>query len=95
MPKKSLIQLLSAQLIGIWLEPRLEGGGWGGEPKFAVGDVRQNVVLGGGYWQLGVELSRVTTANETPEMRPLLTHVAHLVPAHPNRNEEQAVQQLR
>ena len=82
-------------VIGIWVEPRLQGGGWGGEPKFAIGDIRQNVALGGGYWQLGVELSRVMTASETPKLRSLLTQIAHLIPGRPNDEEQLAVQQLR
>lgn len=35
-------------VIGFWLDAR---------PEFVLGRIRQNVPLGGGYWQLGVELT--------------------------------------
>jgi hypothetical protein len=57
-------------VVGLWLEG----------PQFALGDVRQNVPLGGGFWQLGVELVDLLDPAEWPDVQSLVSLAAHLVP---------------
>lgn len=56
-------------LIAFWLE---------GHPEFVRGQVRQNVPLGGGYWQLGVELTERLSIATSPELGALLPLAARL-----------------
>jgi len=49
-------------------------------PRFALGEVRQNVPLGGGFWQLGVELTDVLDSAEFPQLESLVPLAARLVP---------------
>jgi hypothetical protein len=57
-------------VVGLWLE----------SGRFALGDVRQNVPLGGGFWQLGVELVDLLDPAEFPEVQSLVPLTARLVP---------------
>jgi hypothetical protein len=57
-------------VVGLWLE----------FPRFALGDVRQNVPLGGGFWQLGVEIVDVLEPGHYPEVESLVPLAAHLLP---------------
>ena len=47
---------------------------------FLIGDVRQIVSIGGGYWQLGVEFTEVTQADEDHAFAPLLPKLEALRP---------------
>jgi hypothetical protein len=58
-------------LIGFWHD---------GEPEFVRGEIRQNAPLGGGFWQLGIELTQRVTSTEMPEIESLLDLVARLDP---------------
>lgn len=53
----------------------------GGEPRFLLGDVVQNVALGGGYWQLCLELSEVLTTSDNKSLASLVPYTAQLVPS--------------
>jgi hypothetical protein len=57
-------------VVGLWLQ----------RPRFALGGVRQNAPLGGGFWQLGVELTELLDPAELPQMEPLVPLCARLVP---------------
>lgn len=57
-------------VVGLWL----------GSPRFALGEVRQNVPLGGGFWQLGVELTDLLDPAESPQIQPLVAFAARLIP---------------
>lgn len=57
-------------VVGLWLD----------SPRFALAEVRQNVPLGGGFWQIGVELTRLLDSTESPQVQPLLPLAARLVP---------------
>jgi hypothetical protein len=53
----------SAQVVvGLWLEG----------PRFLLGDLRQNVSLGGGFWQIGVELTELLDPAEYPQLESLI-----------------------
>ncbi len=41
-------------------------------PQFVLGAARQNVPLGGGYWQLGLKLTELMSLDEHPSLKPLL-----------------------
>lgn len=56
-------------VIGFWLDDR---------PEFLVGRVRQNVPLGGGYWQLGVELTERLEPHPSAATEPLVPLTARL-----------------
>ena len=58
-------------LVGFWFND---------EAHFITGEVRQNVPLGGGYWQLGIELTRVISPAESDEVRRLVPMAARLDP---------------
>ena len=56
-------------------------GFWGdGEPDFLLGKVRQNVPLGGGFWQLGLELTERLCPADCPALQPLVPQAAKLEP---------------
>jgi hypothetical protein len=57
-------------VVGVWLE----------SPRFVLGEIRQNTPLGGGFWQLGVELSDFLDMAEYPQLRSLVSLAARLVP---------------
>jgi hypothetical protein len=60
---------------------RVVVGFWSGEnTHFVSGFVRQNVPLGGGFWQLGVELTELLPLAEHAELRRLLPQAARLDP---------------
>jgi hypothetical protein len=48
--------------------------------RFTLGNVRQNVPLGGGFWQLGVELTGILDPAVFPQIQSLLPLTAPLVP---------------
>ena len=41
-------------------------------PQFVLGAARQNVPLGGGYWQLGVEFSELLSVKQHPRLEQLI-----------------------
>jgi len=51
-----------------------------GEPRFARGRVRQNVSLGGGYWQIGLELLELLDKQRYREISPLIPLTERLKP---------------
>jgi len=57
-------------VVGLWLE----------SPRFALAEVRQNVPLGGGFWQIGVELTELLDSAESPQVQGLLPLATRLVP---------------
>jgi len=57
--------------IGLWHE---------GSAEFVRGEIRQNVPLGGGFWQLGIELTEPLSLDEHPELEDLLPLAARLDP---------------
>lgn len=57
-------------VVGFWLE----------SPCFILGNVRQNVPLGGGFWQLGVELGALLDPARFPQIQPLLPLTTRLLP---------------
>ena len=63
-----------------WAEGVLIGFWHDGEPEFVRGEIRQNAPLGGGFWQLGIELTERVTSAELPEIEDLLGLVARLDP---------------
>jgi hypothetical protein len=58
-------------VVGLYLE----------SPRFVLGEVRQNVPLGGGYWQIGVELTDFLDAAEYPQVQSLVPLAKRLVPS--------------
>ena len=66
-------------VIGIWLECQSRFG-LGRNPHFAMGAIRQSVSLGGGFWQVGIQLKRLVTTQDEPTLNSLLPRLAHLVP---------------
>ncbi len=60
---------------------RLAVGFWfGDQAHFVLAQVRQNVPLGGGFWQLGVELLETLDPAQSPMIRRMLTLAARLDP---------------
>lgn len=57
-------------VVGLWLE----------SPRFALAEVRQNVPLGGGFWQIGVELTELLDSAKSPQVQSLLPLATRLVP---------------
>jgi hypothetical protein len=57
-------------VVGLWLD----------SPRFVLGEVRQNVPLGGGFWQIGVQLNEVLCAVDHPPLEALLPMATRLVP---------------
>jgi len=55
---------------GLWLE----------SPRFALAEVRQNSPLGGGFWQLGLELVQLLDAAEFPQVQSLIPLAGWLAP---------------
>ncbi|MFH1922301.1 MAG: hypothetical protein ABIP48_20760 [Planctomycetota bacterium] len=53
---------------------------WIDTPRFALGEVRQNAPVGGGFWQLGVELTALIDSAESPQVEALVPLATHLVP---------------
>ena len=49
------------------------------QPHYVIGMVRQNTNLGGGFWQLGIELLQVGDMSEFPSLGSLTPFVARLV----------------
>ena len=47
-------------------------------PHFLLGSVRKTVPIGGGFWQLGIELTEVLTLDSSSGLRELLPLVAQL-----------------
>jgi hypothetical protein len=58
-------------VIGFWSEAHTH---------FVLGRVRQNVPLGGGFWQLGVELTALVDLWEHPEIQRLVPLAVRLAP---------------
>lgn len=56
-------------VVGIWLE----------SPRFVLGEVRQKTPIGGGFWQLGVELTDLLEPAQHPQTASLVPLVAQLV----------------
>ena len=56
-------------------------GFWSGDDaQFVLGHVRQNVPLGGGFWQLGLEAMELLCAHDSPEFKRLIPLAARLDP---------------
>ena len=70
-------------VVGFWEE---------GEAEFVLGEVRQNVPLGGGYWQVGLELTERICAADYPALEALVPQAARLVPdpGHPAMSTAEA-----
>ncbi|HVC95639.1 MAG TPA: hypothetical protein VND64_18240 [Pirellulales bacterium] len=58
-------------VIGFWSEAHT---------YFVLGLVRQNVPLGGGFWQLGVELTALVALSDHPEIKRLVPLAVRLAP---------------
>jgi hypothetical protein len=58
-------------VIGLWVEA---------DPLFLLGQVRQNVPLGGGFWQLGLELAERLSIQSCHELEALLPLAVRLKP---------------
>ena len=68
-------------------------GFWGeGEAEFVLGELRQNAPLGGGYWQVGLELTERICAADYPALEALVPQAARLVPdpGHPAMSTAEA-----
>lgn len=50
-------------------------------PYFVLGSVRQNVPLGGGFWQVGLELHQMLTMADHPDLMPLASLAGRLDPS--------------
>jgi hypothetical protein len=66
-------------VVGFWLtESQHLGAGTG--PTFVAGEVRQNVQIGGGYWQLGISFNELLEVSDRPELELLVPVAANLLP---------------
>ncbi len=65
-----------------WAEGVVIGFWHNGEPEFVRGEIRQNAPLGGGFWQLGIELTERVTRAEMRELDRLAPLTSHLDPHH-------------
>jgi hypothetical protein len=63
-----------------WAEGVLIGFWHDGAPEFVRGEIRQNAPLGGGFWQLGIELSERLQADSLPDAHRLVALTARLDP---------------
>lgn len=63
-----------------WAEGVLIGFWHDGESEFVRGEIRQNAPLGGGFWQLGIELNERLSAAEIPSADWLMALTARLDP---------------
>jgi hypothetical protein len=57
-------------VVGLWLE----------SPRFSLAEVRQNASLGGGFWQLGLELTQLLNVAEFPQAQRLIPLAGWLAP---------------
>lgn len=57
-------------VVGLWLA----------SPRFVLGEIRQNVPLGGGFWQIGVELTGLLDPVDYPQIQSLMPLASRLVP---------------
>jgi hypothetical protein len=53
---------------------------WLDSPRFVFGEVRQNAPVGGGFWQIGVELTNLLDPAEYPQVESLVPLATRLVP---------------
>jgi hypothetical protein len=58
-------------IIGLWND---------GQAEYVRGEIRQNVPIGGGFWQLGIELFERMLVAETPSLQSLLPMAERLEP---------------
>lgn len=65
--------------IGFWIED---------EPRFLLGEVRGNVPLGGGFWQLGIQAMEVLSLADYPLLVELVPLVEQLAPQRQQENAE-------
>jgi hypothetical protein len=63
-----------------WAEGVIIGFWHNGEPEFVRGEVRQNAPLGGGFWQLGIELTERVTRGELDDLERLVPLTSRLDP---------------
>ena len=66
-------------IVGFWL-PKSPHVAAASGPTFVMGEVRQNVQIGGGYWQLGISFTRLLDVSDTSELGLLVPVVANLLP---------------
>jgi len=64
-----LAQVSETVVLGILVES---------EPHFLLGSVRKTTPIGGGFWQLGIELTELLTLDSSAGLRELLPLVAQL-----------------
>ena len=50
------------------------------QPYFVLGNIRHRTPLGGGFFQLGIELTRILTATDEPALETLVEATAGLAP---------------
>jgi hypothetical protein len=63
-----------------WAEGVVIGFWHNGEPEFVRGEIRQNAPLGGGFWQLGIELTERVIPAEMHELERLIPLTNRLDP---------------
>lgn len=63
-----------------WAEGVLIGFLDNGVPEFVRGEIRQNAAIGGGFWQLGIELTERVSSSDVPEIEHLRDLVERLDP---------------
>jgi hypothetical protein len=66
-------------VIGFWLPSSPHVAASSG-PTFALGEVRQKFHLGGGYWQLGISVTRLLEVSDMAEIERLVPLAANLLP---------------
>ena len=67
------LRLPNTVVLGLLLESR---------PHFLLGQVRTTAPIGGGFWQLGIEITELLKADSSAGLRELLPLVAQLDPQH-------------
>ena len=66
-------------VVGLLAPPR-EGEPNRRQPQFAVGKIRQFLPMGGGFWQIGIELTRLVDPDHSKQFQSLEAMAAKLVP---------------
>jgi hypothetical protein len=66
-------------VVGFWLRSSSQVA-TGDAPSFCLGQVRQSVQIGGGFWQLGIELTELVNVSDSRELELLVPVAANLLP---------------